>query len=96
MAFCTDLEWDKDFPFDRYEAMTRRAGSHDGLPDGCLARIVGRADTGAHILEVWESPDHARRFGESSAGLLTEFRMPMPTRTVAYEVVTFRARPGPG
>jgi hypothetical protein len=96
MAFCTELEWDKDFPFDRYEAMTSRAASHDGLPDGCLARVVGRVDTGARILEVWESPDHARRFGESSAELLAEFKMPMPTRSAAYETVIFQAAPRPG
>jgi len=91
MPFCTQLEWDHDFPFDRYEAMVRR-GSHDSLPDGCLARVVGRKDSGAYVLEVWESPDDARRFGESSAPLLKEFRMPMPTRSAAFETVIFEAR----
>jgi hypothetical protein len=92
MAFCTELEWDKDFPFDRYEAMARRAGTHDTLPDGCLVRIVGKLETGARILEVWKSPDHARRFGESSPSLLTEFQMPRPTRVAAYQAVTFQKR----
>jgi hypothetical protein len=91
MPFCTQLEWDSDFPFDRYEEMARR-GSHGSLPDGCLARVVGRKDTGAYILEVWESPDDARRFGEGSASLLKEFRMPMPTRSAAFETVIFEAR----
>jgi hypothetical protein len=92
VAFCTELEWDKDFPFDRYDSMTRRSGTHDVLPDGCLVRIVGKIETGARILEVWESPDHAKRFGESTAGLLTEFRMPAPTRAAAYEAVTFQTQ----
>jgi hypothetical protein len=92
MAFCTELEWDSDFPFDRYEAMAKRAGPHDALPDGCLVRVVGKLETGARVLEVWESPDHARRFGESTAALLTKFQMPMPTRVAAYETVIFQTR----
>lgn len=92
MAFCTQLEWDSDFPFDRYEDMTRRAGSHESLPQGCLARIVGRKDTGAYILEVWKSSDDARRFGEASGPLLKEFRMPMPSRSAAFETVIFETR----
>ncbi len=36
MAFCTQLEWDHEFPFERYEAMTMAAGSHGVLPEGCL------------------------------------------------------------
>ena len=92
MAFCTQLEWDRAFPFDRYEAMTK-SGGHDGLPQGCLARVVGRAkEDGAYVLEVWQSPDDARRFGESSAPLLKQFEMPMPTRTTAYETVVFETR----
>ncbi len=92
MAFCTQLEWDHDFPFDRYEAMTTAAGSHAVLPEGCLARIVGRVETGARIFEVWESPDDARRFGESSASSLAEFQMPPPTRAAAFQLVSFRVR----
>jgi hypothetical protein len=92
MAFCTQLEWESDFPFDRYEEMIRRSGSHDSLPEGCLARIVGRKDSGAYILEVWESPDDAGRFGESNAPLLKEFRMPMPSRSAAFETVIFKTR----
>jgi hypothetical protein len=89
MAFCTQLEWDEDFPFERYEAMA----AVSGFPAGALARMVGRVGTGARIFEVWESPDDARRFGESSTALLAEFKMPMPDRTAAFELVTFEAHP---
>ena len=92
MAFCTQLEWDRGFPFDRYEEMVRRSGAHAHLPEGCLARLVGQKDGSAYVLEVWESPDDARRFGESSAPLLKEYAMPMPTRSVAYETVIFETR----
>jgi hypothetical protein len=92
MAFCTQLEWDKEFPFDRYDAMTIAAGSHGALPKGCLARILGRVETGARIVEVWESADDARRIGEKSAALLAEFHMPPPTRAAAFELISFQAR----
>jgi len=91
MAFCTQLEWDGGFPFDRYEEMAKKS-SHDELPAGCLARVVGRNNGSAYILEVWESPDDARRFGEGSAPLLQEFEMPMPTRSSAFETVIFQTR----
>ena len=92
MAFCTQLEWDSGFPFERYEEMAGRAGSHDSLPKGCLVRVVGRKDSGAYILEVWESSDDAKRFGERSAALLKEFRMPMPSRSAAFETFIFETR----
>jgi len=96
MAYCTQLEWDKDFPFERYQSMAEDPSSHADLPDGCLARIVGRIGSGARIFEIWESSDDARRFGEDSRGLLTEFKMPMPDRTAAFELETFRIRPAAG
>lgn len=92
MAFCTQLEWDHDFPFDRYAAMTSASGSHGALPEGCLTRIVGRVETGARMFEVWETPDDARRFAEKSAALLSEFQMPPAVRAAAFEVVSFQAR----
>lgn len=92
MSFCTQLEWDGGFPFDRYKEMTERSG-HATLPKGCLARVVGRGkNDAAYVLEVWESPDDARRFGEASAALLQESQMPMPSRSAAYEAVVFQAR----
>lgn len=92
MAYCTQLEWDHEFPFDRYEAMTIAAGSHGELAEGCLARIVGRVENGARIFEIWESPEDAQHFGAKSAALLSEFQMPPPARAAAFELVSFQAR----
>jgi hypothetical protein len=66
MAYCTVLEWDKGFPFDRYDELNDRSGDHKQLPDGCLARVVGPVETGAQIIEVWESTEHAKRFSDKN------------------------------
>ena len=93
MAFCTLLEWESSFPFDRYQAMNDRTESHAGLPEGCLSRIVGRADgDGATIIEVWRSSEDAQRFSEQNAHLLAEFAMPAPTRVAAFETSIFQSR----
>ena len=92
MAFCTMLEFDRAFPFDRYQEMNDRAQGHAALPEGCLSRIVGRPDDGAAIIEVWRSADDARRFSEQNANLLAEFGMPSPTRAAAFETTIFQAR----
>lgn len=91
MPFCTLLEWDGDFDLSRYEAMNQRAGGHDLLPDGCLSRIVGQVETGARIIEVWESPDDARRFSEEHSHLITEFQLPPPDRAAAFETAVYAA-----
>jgi len=92
MAFCTLLQWDSAFPFDRYEEMNQRAQGHEALPAGCLSRIVGGADGTATIIEVWRSGDDARRFSEQHAPLLAEFAMPPPTRVAAFETSIFQTR----
>jgi hypothetical protein len=84
MAFCTVLIWDRDFPMAKYEEMVRRSG-HDKLPAGCLSRIVGSPDGGAAVIEVWQSPDDARKFSEENQALLAEFAMPKPDRVSAFE-----------
>ena len=92
MAFCTLLEWDGGFPFDRYQEMNDRTDSHADLPEGCLSRIVGRPDSGAAVIEIWRSADDARRFSERNAHLLAEFAMPTPTRVSAFETAIFQTR----
>lgn len=67
MAFCTQLEWDSGFPFERYEEMAGRAGSHDPLPQGCLVRVVGRKDSGALHPGGVGIVGRRERFGERSA-----------------------------
>ena len=60
MAFCTLLEWDERFPYDRYHELN----AHDALPAGCLVRVVGSVEQGALIIEVWQSNEHAKRFSD--------------------------------
>ena len=91
MAFCTLLEWERAFPFDRYQQMNDRTHSHAGLPEGCLSRIVGRGDgDGATIIEVWRSSGDAQRFSDHNAHLLAEFAMPAPTRVAAFQTSIFQ------
>jgi hypothetical protein len=52
MPFCTLLEWDSGFDQALYDHLNERAGTSDGLPEGCLARIVGRVESGARVIEV--------------------------------------------
>ena len=92
MAFCTLLEWDSDFPFDRYQEMNNRAQGHAELPEGCLSRVVGRPDGRAAIIEIWASAEDARRFSERNAHLLAEFGMPAPSRVAAFETAIFQTR----
>jgi hypothetical protein len=92
MAFCTLLEWDSGFPFDRYDELNTRAGDHDSLPDGCLAGVVGAVDSGARIIEVWQSDGHAKRFSDKNSHLISELQIPPPTRVAAFETNTFQTQ----
>ncbi len=92
MAFCTLLEWDESFPFDRYQELNAQAGDHDALPDGCLARVLGAAQDGARIIEVWQSDEHAKRFSDKNSHLIAELQIPAPSRVAAFETNIFQAR----
>jgi hypothetical protein len=92
MAFCTLLEWDDAFPFDRYDELNERAGDHGSLPDGCLARIVGAVEAGAMIIEVWQSDQHAKRFSDENSHLVGELGIPPPSRVAVFETNIFQAR----
>jgi hypothetical protein len=92
MPYCTLLEWDSDFDLDRYDELNQRAGAHSGLPEGCLARVVGPVETGARIIEVWQSSEHAARFSEKNSPLIAELEIPPPARVAAFETTIFQAR----
>ena len=92
MAFCTVLEWDDAFPFDRYDELNARAGDHASLPDGCLARIVGAVQGGARIIEVWHSDEQAKRFSDKNSHLIGELQIPPPARVAAFQTSIFQAR----
>ena len=88
MPFCTLLVWEKDFDFGVYDALNERTGATE-LPDGCLVRIVGAVDTGARVVEVWKSQDHARRFSEATMPAITDLKIPPPDRVEAFETTAF-------
>ena len=92
MPFCTLLEWDSGFDPERYQELNERAGTHKKLPEGCLARIVGLVQSGARVIEVWESEEHAERFSEQNTPLIREVNIPPPTGVAAFETMIFQAR----
>jgi hypothetical protein len=89
MPFCTLLEWDSGFDQDLFDHLNERAGTTDELPDGCLARIVGLVESGARVIEVWESPEDAQRFSETNTPLIRELSIPPPTGVAAFETTVF-------
>ncbi len=80
MSFCTVVEWDQDVSDE-----LSKLSANDALPDGALARIVGATDTGTIAIELWNSGDDARRFGEQSAPTLAQSSLPPPTRVVGFQ-----------
>jgi hypothetical protein len=89
MAFCTIVEWDVDFDFAR---LTDSAGADEELPGGCLSRLVGRLETGACVIEVWQTGEDAKRFSEESAPKVSASEMPPPSRVVGFEAAVFQTR----
>jgi hypothetical protein len=87
MPFCTivEFEWDENLDRERFESLTR--GSDDSAPDGRLARITGIDDTGARVVEVWQSGDDARAFAEQTVAVTGQ--MPAPARVVGFEVTSY-------
>jgi len=90
MPFCTLLEWDEPFDFEKYEQMNRQSGVHDVLPDGLLARIVGAVDDGARIIEVWRTAQDAGEFNARHGHLVADFEVPPPSRVAAFETTVFQ------
>ena len=70
----------------------RRAGDHDSLPEGCLARVVGADNSGARIIEVWQSDENAKRFSDKNSHLIAELQIPAPSRVAAFQTTVFEAR----
>ena len=92
MPFCTVVEWDKDFDLDLLGRVNEKTGSGD-LPDGCLTRIVGSVETGARVIEMWASADHARRFSEGMGSVIAEMNIPPPDRVGAFDTAVYLSRP---
>jgi hypothetical protein len=83
---------EKDFDISVLQELNERAEEPDTLPDGCLSRIVGTVDTGARVIEVWESPDHARKFSEEHGPAIGELKIPPPDRVAAFETSVYMAQ----
>lgn len=68
------------FTQDRYEESVRRLtggksrveSPSDWPVDGLLAHIAGQGENGFRIVDVWESEDAFRRFGEALMPILQE------------------------
>ena len=95
MPFCTivEFEWDEAFGREQFADMIARTGPVDDKPAGCVSRIVGVDDTGARVIEVWNSGDDARAFAEQSAPALASVHMPQPARVTGFETTAYWAAP---
>jgi hypothetical protein len=81
------VEWDQDFSSDVYDKLTANAG--EGLPDGCLCRIVGTGQSGPKVIEVWQSAADAQRFAEAASAAIGEMNVPPPDRVSAFETSAY-------
>jgi hypothetical protein len=91
VPFCTMVEWHQDFSADVYDKLTEQAG--DGLPDGCLCRIVGIGRSGPKVIEVWQTPAGAQRFAEASGADISDMNIPPPDRVSAFETSAYVVAP---
>jgi len=85
------VEWDQDFSSDVYDKLTKHAG--DGLPDGCVCRIVGTGQSGPKVIEVWRTPADAQRWAEATSGDVSDMSMPPPDRVSAFETSAYVVAP---
>jgi hypothetical protein len=88
VPYCTvvEFEWESRGPRDAFEKMT--AAGEVKVP-GRLVRVVGIDEHGARAIEVWGSPEDARRFAESAQPALQAAELPAPTRVYGFEVTAF-------
>ncbi len=64
MATVMQLHW-PDATLELYEEVRRRANWEGDRPQGANLHIVGWADDGMRIVDVWDSPDDFQSFFES-------------------------------
>jgi len=90
MAYCTIVEFEWDESFD-YQSFGQAVSAHgDTLPAGCLSRISSIDATGARMIEVWQSGEHARAFAQASAPLLASMPIPPPLRVAGFELTSYQ------
>jgi len=88
VKYCTvvEFEWEDAAQREAFEQLTLAGG---GIVDGRLVRVIGVDDAGARAIEVWASPDDARRFAERTAPDLGSTALPAPSRVFGFEVSAF-------
>lgn len=79
---------------ERYEETVRKLTGKSRLEsradwpvDGLLIHTAGQSDSGFRVVDVWESEDACRRFGEKLAPILQEVGITDPPE--AYPAHTF-------
>jgi hypothetical protein len=72
-----------------YDAVNAKAGVDESPPEGLLMHSAGEVDGQWQIIDVWESEEHAQRFGdERLAPAIAEVvgqTPPGPPPTTIYE-----------
>jgi hypothetical protein len=73
-----------------YDRVNAQAGVAENPPDGLIIHTAGEVDGQWQIVDVWESEEHARRFGDERLGPAIEAVMgatpPGPPPTTVYEL----------
>jgi hypothetical protein len=73
-----------------YDAVNVKAGVEGNPPEGLLMHSAGEVDGQFQIIDVWESEEHAQRFGDERLGPAIGEVMgampPGPPPTTIYEL----------
>lgn len=88
MTYCTIVEFEWNDPTERVAFERLVSGGPEDVT-GRVARILSIDAAGARAIEVWHSPEDARRFAELSAPDLGGVALPAPTRVQGFEVDRF-------
>ncbi len=79
---------------ERYEETVRKFGGKSRLEspsdwpvEGLLVHTAGQSDSGFRVVDVWESEESCRRFGEQLGPILQEVGITDPPQM--YEAHTF-------
>jgi len=91
MPYCTivEFEWDQTFDRERFAAVVGQAGDDAPPPAGRLSHITGIDDTGARMIEVWQSSGDAKAHADQSAPFLAGAELPAPSRVFGFEVTSY-------
>jgi hypothetical protein len=73
-----------------YDAVNAKAGVDESPPEGLLIHTAGEVDGQWQIVDVWESEEHAERFGAERLAPAIEAVMgsapPGPPPTTVYDL----------